>query len=205
MIDYIEELKKKPIQIDSFLSADKANNIYDIIDSQTQWIINSNHKKSYEYEKSKFKEGKFSYWYSSIENDKFIQNLFFLLNLELEISKLLEDKFFTAQGIFVSKYTYGNFLSPHNDDALGRKYAFIYNLTKHADIEKGGCLNFINDKNNITYKLLPKFNSLNLFDVENIKDLHYVDEIMDKNYKRYSISGWIYETNLKTKNTISLL
>ena len=42
-------------------------------------------------------------------------------------------------------------------------------------------------------------------DVKNIKDLHYVDEIMDKNYKRYSISGWIYETSLKTKNTISLL
>ena len=58
---------------------------------------------------------------------------------------------------------------------------------------------------NITYKLLPKFNSLNLFDVENIKDLHYVDEVVDQNYKRYSISGWIYETNLKTKNTISLL
>jgi Rps23 Pro-64 3,4-dihydroxylase Tpa1-like proline 4-hydroxylase len=118
---------------------------------------------------------------------------------------LLEDKFFTAQSVFVSKYTYGHFLSPHNDDALGRKYAFVYNLTKDADEKKGGCLNFIDDKNNITYKLLPKFNSLNLFDVENIKDLHCVDEIIDKNYKRYSISGWIYETNLKTKNTISLL
>jgi hypothetical protein len=205
MIDYIEDLKKKPIQIENFLSEDKANNIYDIIDSQTQWITNSKYKKSYEYEKSKFKEGKFSYWYSSIENPEFIQNLFFLLNLELKISKLLEDKFFTAQSIFVSKYTHGHFLSPHNDDVLGRKYAFIYNLTKNADEKKGGCLNFINDENNITYKLLPKFNSLNIFDVENIKDLHYVDEIIDKNYKRYSISGWICETNLKTKNTISLI
>ena len=78
-------------------------------------------------------------------------------------------------------------------------------MTKDAAEIKGGCLNFIDDKNNITYKLLPKFNSLNLFDVENIKDFHYVDEIVDENYKRYSISGWIYETNLKTKNTISLL
>mgnify|MGYP000374307832 CR=1 FL=1 len=51
------------------------------IPSQTQWITNSKHKKSYEYEKSKFKEGQFSYWYSSIENKEFIQNLFFLLNL----------------------------------------------------------------------------------------------------------------------------
>ena len=202
---YIEELKKKPIQIENFLSDGVANNVYDIIDSQTDWITNSKHKKSYEYEKSKFKEGEFSYWYSSIENKEFIQNLFFLLNLELEISKLLEDKFFTAQSVFVSKYTYGHFLSPHNDASLGRKYAFVYNLTKDADEKKGGCLNFIDDKNNITYKLLPKFNSLNLFDVENIKDLHCVDEIIDKNYKRYSISGWIYETNLKTKNIISLL
>jgi Rps23 Pro-64 3,4-dihydroxylase Tpa1-like proline 4-hydroxylase len=202
---YIEELKKKPIQIENFLSDGVANNVYDMIDSQTDWITNSKHKKSYEYEKSKFKEGEFSYWYNSIENKQFIQNLFFLLNLELEISKLLEDKFFTAQSIFVPKYTYGHFLSPHNDDALGRKYAFVYNLTKDVDGGKGGCLNFIDDKNNITYKLLPKFNILNLFDVENIKDLHCVDEIIDKNYKRYSISGWIYETNLKTKNTISLL
>jgi Rps23 Pro-64 3,4-dihydroxylase Tpa1-like proline 4-hydroxylase len=204
-MNYIEELKKKPIQIENFLSEDTANNIYPIIDSQTHWITNSKHKKSYEYEKSKFKEGQFSYWYSSIENKEFIQNLFFLLNLELKISKLLENKFFTTQSIFVSKYTCGHFLSPHNDNALGRKYAFVYNLTKDAAEKKGGCLNFINDKNNITYKLLPKFNSLNIFDVENIKDLHYVDEIIDKNYKRYSISGWIYETNLKTKNTISLL
>jgi Rps23 Pro-64 3,4-dihydroxylase Tpa1-like proline 4-hydroxylase len=204
-MNYIEELKKKPIQIENFLSEDTANNIYPIIDSQTHWITNSKHKKSYEYEKSKFKEGQFSYWYSSIENKEFIQNLFFLLNLELKISKLLENKFFTTQSIFVSKYTCGHFLSPHNDNALGRKYAFVYNLTKDAAEKKGGCLNFINDKNNITYKLLPKFNSLNIFDVENIKDLHYVDEIIDKNYKRYSISGWIYETNLKTKNTISLI
>ena len=204
-MDYIEELKRKPIQIENFLSEDKANNVYDIINSQTDWITNSKHKKSYEYEKSKFKEGQFSYWYSSIENKEFIQNLFFLLNLELKISKLLENKFFTTQSIFVSKYTCGHFLSPHNDNALGRKYAFVYNLTKDAAEKKGGCLNFINDKNNITYKLLPKFNSLNIFDVENIKDLHYVDEIIDKNYKRYSISGWIYETNLKTKNTISLI
>ena len=76
-MNYIEELKKKPIQIENFLSEDKANNIYDIIDSQTQWITNSKYKKSYEYEKSKFKEGKFSYWYSSIENSEFIQNLFY--------------------------------------------------------------------------------------------------------------------------------
>ena len=76
-MDYIEELKKRPIQIENFLSADKANNIYDIIDSQTDWVINSNHKKSYEYEKSKLKEGEFSYWYSSIQNKEFIQNLLF--------------------------------------------------------------------------------------------------------------------------------
>ena len=204
-MDYTQELTKNPIQIENFLNEDKANNVYKIIDSQTDWVTNSKHKKSYEYEKSKLKEGEFSYWYSSIENKEFLQNLFVLLNLELEISKLLGDKFFTAQSMFVSKYTYGNFLSPHNDNAHKRKYAFVYNLTKNVDEKKGGCLNFIDDKNNITFKLLPKFNSLNLFDVENIKDLHYVDEIVDENYKRYSISGWIYETNLKTKNTISLL
>mgnify|MGYP000916600737 CR=1 FL=1 len=41
----IEEIKKKPIQIENFLSDGVANNVYDIIDSQTDWITNSKHKK----------------------------------------------------------------------------------------------------------------------------------------------------------------
>ena len=88
-MDYTQELTKNPIQIENFLNEDKANNVYKSIDSQTNWVRNSKHKKSYEYEKLKLKEGEFSYWYSSIENKEFLQNLFVLLNLELEISKLL--------------------------------------------------------------------------------------------------------------------
>jgi len=36
-----------------------------------------------------------------------------------------------------------------------------------------------------SHKLLPKFNSLNIFDVVNIKDMHFVSEITDPDYKRY--------------------
>jgi Rps23 Pro-64 3,4-dihydroxylase Tpa1-like proline 4-hydroxylase len=128
-----------------------------------------------------------------------------MLNFEFKLSNLLNDKFFIPQSIFISKYTYGSFLSKHNDSVFDRKYAFVYNLTKDVDESKGGCLQFVDKNDNITHKLLPKFNSLNIFDVENIKDLHLVDEIVDKTYKRYSISGWIIENDIKIKSKNSLI
>jgi Rps23 Pro-64 3,4-dihydroxylase Tpa1-like proline 4-hydroxylase len=204
-MNYLEELKSKPLQIENFLSIDKANTVYKIIDSQENWVTSSRHKKSYEFEKNKFNEGEFSYWFHMIEDKNFIFNLSQILNFEFELSKLLDNKFFTPQSIFLSKYIFGDFLSPHNDDALNRKYAFVYNLTKDVDENKGGCLHFIDKNNNITHKLLPKFNSLNIFDVENVNDLHFVSEITDKNYKRYSISGWLLENDIKIKNKNSLI
>ena len=204
-MNYIEELKSKPLQIENFLSIDKANTVYKIIDSQENWVTSSRHKKSYEFEKNKFNEGEFSYWFHMIEDKNFIFNLSQILNFEFELSKLLDNKFFTPQSIFLSKYIFGDFLSPHNDDALNRKYAFVYNLTKDVDENKGGCLHFIDKNNNTTHKLLPKFNSLNIFDVENVNDLHFVSEISDKNYKRYSISGWLLENDIKMKNKNSLI
>jgi Rps23 Pro-64 3,4-dihydroxylase Tpa1-like proline 4-hydroxylase len=204
-MNYIEELKTKPTQIENFLSEQTAETIYKIIDSQQDWIISSNHKKSYEFEKSKFKKGEFSYWFEKIENTEFIYDLLKMLNFEFKLSNLLNDKFFIPQSIFISKYTYGSFLSKHNDSVFDRKYAFVYNLTKDVDESKGGCLQFVDKNDNITHKLLPKFNSLNIFDVENIKDLHLVDEIVDKTYKRYSISGWIIENDIKIKSKNSLI
>jgi Rps23 Pro-64 3,4-dihydroxylase Tpa1-like proline 4-hydroxylase len=204
-MNYIEELKTKPIQIENFLSEKVAENIYKIIDSQQDWTISSNHKKSYEFEKSKFEKGDFSYWFEMIENKELIYDLLKMLNFEFKLSKLLNDKFFIPQSIFISKYTHGSFLSKHNDSMFGRKYAFVYNLTKDVNESKGGCLQFIDENDNITHTLLPKFNSLNIFDVENIKDLHLVNEVVDKTYKRYSISGWIIENDIKIKSKNSLI
>ena len=204
-MDYIEELKTKPIQIENFLSEQVAEKIYKIIDSQQDWILSSNHKKSYEFEKSKFYKGEFSYWYEFIQNKEIIYDLLKMLNFEFELSKLLNDKFFIPQSIFISKYTYGSFLSKHNDLAHNRKYAFVYNLTKDAAESKGGYLQFVDINGNTTHKLLPNFNSLNIFDVENIKDLHFVSEVVDKTYKRYSISGWVIENDIKMKSKNSLI
>ena len=64
---------------------------------------------------------------------------------------------------------------------------------------------FIDNDNNITHKLLPKFNSLNIFDVVNIKNMHFVSEVTDPEYKRYSIAGWIPETDVKMKSKSSLI
>jgi Rps23 Pro-64 3,4-dihydroxylase Tpa1-like proline 4-hydroxylase len=204
-MNYIEELKIKPIQIENFFSEEIAETIYKIIDLQQDWVISSYHKKSYEFEKSKFKKGEFSFWFEKIENTELIYGILKMLNFEFKLSNLLNDKFFVPQSIFISKYTYGNFLSKHDDSVFGRKYAFVYNLTKNVHESKGGCLQFVDKNDNITHKLLPKFNSLNIFDVENIKDSHLVDEIVDRTYKRYSISGWIIENDIKMKSKNSLI
>lgn len=201
IMDYIEELKKNPIQIENFLSEKTANEVYDIIDLQTNWKINSLHKRDYDYEKSKFLKGEFSYWYHNIIDLDLIYTLLEKLNFQEELNKVLNSKSFTPQSIFISKYTDGNFLSAHNDKSEGRKYAFVYNLTKDANYEKGGCLHFIDENKKITHKLLPKFNSLNIFDVINTKDEHYVSEVVDKSFKRYSISGWITQ-EMKIEKTL---
>lgn len=204
-MNYIEKLKETPLQIENFLSIESANKVYTLIDNYQNWEVRSNFKQTYEFEKSKFEQGYFSYWYTNIRDKEFIHNLLKILNFDFEISRLLNDNFFVPQSIFVSKYTKGHFLSPHDDKAMDRKYAFVYNLTKDADESKGGCLNFIDDDNNITHKLLPKFNSLNIFDVVNIKNRHFVSEVTDIEYKRYSISGWLTETDIKMKSKNSLI
>lgn len=204
-MDYIEKLKETPLQIENFLSIESANKVYTLIDNYQNWRVGSNFKQNYEFEKSKFEQGFFSYWYNVIQDNQFIHDLLKILNFEFEISRLLNDKFFIPQEIFISKYSKGHFLSSHDDKVMGRKYAFVYNLTKDADESKGGCLNFIDDDNNITHKLLPKFNSLNIFDVVNTKNRHFVSEVTDIEYKRYSISGWLTETNIKMKSKNSLI
>ena len=193
-MDYIEKLKETPLQIENFLSIESANKVYTLVDNYQNWIIGS-----------KFEQGYFCYLYNLIQDKQFISDLLKILNFEFEISRLLNDKFFVPHEIFISKYTKGHFLSPHNDKLPGRKYAFVYNLTKDADESKGGCLTFIDDDNNITHKLLPKFNSLNIFDVVNTKNMHFVSEVTDPEYKRYSIAGWITETDVKMKSKSSLI
>ena len=74
-MNYIELLKSTPIQVENFLSLETANEVYDIIDNQKNWNVCCNYNQSYDYEKTQYNEGKFSYWYKSIENLDLINSL----------------------------------------------------------------------------------------------------------------------------------
>lgn len=195
----VERLSNEPVQIKNFIDENLAESIYNEIENYNLWEVSSNYKKSYLYEKKKYEEGEFSFWFDWINNNEFVHKIKEKINFEFNLSKLLDGHYSKIESIFISRYTFGHFLSPHDDINTSRKYAFVYNLTKNSNIDNGGCLNFINDTNEIVYKFLPEFNSLTLFDVKNIPYLHYVDEIKNNKYKRYALSGWLCETEIKTK------
>jgi len=94
--------------------------------------------------------------------------------------------------LFMSKYTSGNFLSPHSDRGNGR-LAFVINLTKYWKPQYGGNLHFLNDeRTEITETYVPQFNNLLLFYVpENRGIPHYVSHVVSNiKISRYAITGW---------------
>ena len=68
-----------------------------------------------------------------------------------------------AHDIFISKYSYGNFLSVHSDRNNGR-VAFILNLSKGWKPEYGGLLHILDNKReNVIRTIVSHFNTLTLF------------------------------------------
>jgi hypothetical protein len=96
---------------------------------------------------------------------------------------------------FCSRYQNGDFLSPHTDSPDGRKIAVIYNLTKNWKSWYGGNLVILKDWDTSEIKkiLTPMFNTLNIMNVENKINPHYVSHVSPKVlHKRLSISGWYH-------------
>jgi len=206
MKNIIEILKKNPIQIENFLELDVANSIYEIIEDKAVWDIISTTKGTYTDEIQKNKNKEFSFWFSVNTNEKLLKKCLLNSNFFIELIKLFNNEYleFDKESPHLSMFKFGNFLSPHNDINGVRKYAFIYNLTKDAEEHKGGCLKFINKKNEIVFSFPPIFNSLTIFDVYNTPYEHLVTEVIDKNYSRYAISGWLVdaEKSVKIKKTM---
>jgi Rps23 Pro-64 3,4-dihydroxylase Tpa1-like proline 4-hydroxylase len=96
-----------------------------------------------------------------------------------------------AHDIFISKYSYGNFLSVHSDRNNGR-VAFILNLSKDWKPEYGGLLHILDNKReNVIRTIVPHFNTLTLFYIPpEIGIPHFVSHLNIKNKNRFAITGW---------------
>lgn len=163
--------------VDDFLTPERAEMVFGLINSDIKW-------------KKMFSHGKgIDYCFSQNEDYEVIKNVLSVSDFISEIEKITGFEEFSVPFVFFSKYELGDYLSPHNDNTEDREYGFIYNVTKNAEFEDGGVLHYINDKGEYD-PILPKFNRLVMFKVED-SGMHYVTKIEKESYKRIALTGWI--------------
>ncbi|HEY0028538.1 MAG TPA: 2OG-Fe(II) oxygenase family protein [Allosphingosinicella sp.] len=90
-----------------------------------------------------------------------------------------------------SRYTAGHFLAAHDDraDTMGRRAAYVLNLTPHWRPDWGGLLLFHDADGNIVRGFTPGFNSLNLFRVPQTHSVSWVTPLAAE--PRYAVTGWL--------------
>ncbi|MGH7019851.1 MAG: 2OG-Fe(II) oxygenase [Brevundimonas sp.] len=89
-----------------------------------------------------------------------------------------------------TRYLPGHFLNRHTDanDASGRLYAYVLNLTPRWRAEWGGLLQFLDEGGEVTESLVPAFDTLNVFRVPQSHAVSVVAPFAGA--PRYSITGW---------------
>lgn len=163
--------------IDDFLTTERAEMAFELINSDIKW------------KKMSSNGGGLDYSFSQNEDYEVIKNVLSASDFISEIEKITGFSEFSVPFIFFSKYEFGDYLSPHNDDTDDREYGFIYNVTRDAEFENGGVLHYINDQGEYD-PILPKFNRLVMFKVKD-SGMHYVTKVEKENYKRMALTGWI--------------
>jgi hypothetical protein len=90
-----------------------------------------------------------------------------------------------------SRYQPGHFLTAHDDrqDTMGRRAAYVLNLTPNWRPDWGGMLQFLDESGNISGGFLPRFNTLNLFTVPQHHNVSWVTPLAAA--PRYAITGWL--------------
>ena len=85
----------------------------------------------------------------------------------------------------------GHFLKCHDDDQLNknRRAAYIFNFTPDWDVDWGGYLQLLDDRQHIRRGIRPLFNSLNIIAVPQPHNVSYVAPYARG--KRYAITGWL--------------
>jgi Rps23 Pro-64 3,4-dihydroxylase Tpa1-like proline 4-hydroxylase len=109
------------------------------------------------------------------------------------VSKIVGESLTEVKEHFASRYTDGCFLSPHHDKNKG-KIGFILYLTKNWKPEYGGNLHMMeSDQFTVKKTIVPKFNTLVLFDIPNHVGVpHFVSHVSPRvTNKRFAISGWL--------------
>lgn len=163
--------------VDNFLTLDRAEMVYNLINSDIKW-------------KKMFSHGKgIDYCFSQNEDYEVIKNVLSVSDFITEMEKITGFNEFSIPYIFFSKYELDDYLSPHNDDTEDREYGFIYNVTKDVEFKNGGVLHYINEKGEYE-PILPKFNRLVIFKVKD-SGMHYVTKVEKNGYKRLALTGWI--------------
>lgn len=90
-----------------------------------------------------------------------------------------------------SRYAPGHFLTAHDDevDAMGRRAAYVLNLSPEWRVDWGGLLLFHDAAGNITQGFTPRFNTLNIFRVPQAHSVSFVTPLAGA--PRYAVTGWL--------------
>lgn len=94
-----------------------------------------------------------------------------------------------------TNYGPGHFLTRHDDGNVGknRKFAYVFSLCRDWRAEWGGQLQFLDKDGNVTKSLIPKYNTISIFEVPQLHHVSPVSEFTPN--PRYSITGW-YRTGV---------
>ncbi|WP_292035284.1 MULTISPECIES: 2OG-Fe(II) oxygenase [unclassified Brevundimonas] len=100
-----------------------------------------------------------------------------------------DDRIVSADGQ-ATRYLSGHFLNRHTDanEASGRLYAYVLNLSPRWRAEWGGHLQFLDETGEVTESMIPAFGALNVFKVPQSHAVSVVAPFAPA--PRYSIIGW---------------
>lgn len=91
-------------------------------------------------------------------------------------------------------YGLGDFLLPHDDQVENRIIAYSLHLTPDLEDNDGGSLDLFESnkegKSQLVKSIIPKFNSLNMFEVS-ATSWHQVSEILT-DIQRLTLTGWYH-------------
>ena len=90
-----------------------------------------------------------------------------------------------------SRYHPGHFLTAHDDEVttMGRRAAYVLNLTPEWRLDWGGLLLFHDAQGNVVRGYTPGFNLLNIFSVPQPHSVSWVTPLAGQ--PRYAVTGWL--------------